>query len=82
MLERSMQRLKLLIIVVRRMVVLLDEAGAVESSFGLESSVVGLPHSLRPFLLSKMKIMTPDLAESTRKQEKIKIIVGHSNSLR
>ena len=77
-----MQRLKLLIIVVRRMVVLLDEAGAVESSFGLESSVVGLQHRLRPFRLSTMKIMTPALAESTRKQEKIKIIARHSNSLR
>lgn len=46
MLEWSMQHLQLLIIVVRRMVILLDEAGAVESRFGLESSVVGLQHSL------------------------------------
>lgn len=48
------------------MSVLLDEAGwAVESRFGLESSVVRLL-----FLLRKVKIMAPKLAESTRKREK------------
>lgn len=47
MLEWNMQRSKLLIIVIHSMVIL-DEAGAVESRFGLESAVVGLQHSLVP----------------------------------
>lgn len=47
MLEWRMQRLKLLIMVIHSMVIL-DEAGALESRFGLESSVVGLQHSLVP----------------------------------
>lgn len=80
MLEWSMQRLNLLIIVVRRMVVLLDEAGAVERRFVLESSVVGLQHSLLQFLLSIMKIMIPNLAESTWKREKIKITAGQAEA--
>lgn len=42
---------------------------------------VSLQHSLLQFLLSRVKILTPRLADLMKKQEKIKIIAGHSNSL-
>lgn len=66
MLEWRMQRLKLLMMVIHSMAIL-DEAGAVESRFGLESFVVGSQHSLLQSLLGKMKIVTVGLAESMRK---------------
>lgn len=68
MLARNVQGLKFLPIVILHVSVLLDGASwAVESRFGLESSVVR-----QLFLLGKVKIMAPKLAESTRKREKNK----------